>query len=249
MFDPRIWASTVVADPLLAAQQLTVSYGSQVALNGVNIDVAAGESLAILGRNGSGKSSLADAIAGVVPCEGRLRFDGRDVSRLSAHARRRMGLATVREGHRVLPGLTVNDNLRAAASMMRRRAAAEAIATQYQFFPALEARAGVMADSLSGGQQQMLAVAQALAVRPRMLVIDEMSLGLAPATLAALMPVLHEAVSDGMALIVIEQYVEVAIELCQRVLVLETGNVALESDAVSLRRDPASLRDLYLGDI
>ena len=249
MYGRRIWASTVVADPLLTARQLTVRYGNQVALNGVNIDVAAGESLAILGRNGSGKSSLADAIMGVVPCLGRLRFDGRDVTRLSAHARRRLGLAAVREGHRILPGLTVKDNLRAAATMMRRREVAEAVAAQYQLFPALEARAGVTADSLSGGQQQMLAVAQALTVRPRMLVIDEMSLGLAPTAIAALTPVLQEAVSDGMALIVIEQYVEVAIELCERVFLLETGNVALESDARSLRRDPAPLRDLYLGDV
>lgn len=249
MFERHIWASTVMADPLLTAQQLTVRYGNQVALDGVNIDLAVGESVAILGRNGSGKSSLADAIAGVVPCQGRLRFDGRDVSRLPAHARRRLGLATVREGHRILPGLTVNDNLRAAATMVRRREATSAVAAQYQVFPGLEARAGVVADSLSGGQQQMLAVAQALAVRPKMLIIDEMSLGLAPAAITALTPVLHKAVSDGMALMLIEQFVEVAIELCQRVLVLETGNVALESDALSLRRDPAPLRDLYLSDI
>lgn len=248
MFVRRIWDMPVMGDQLLAAQQLTVHYGNRVALDGVSIDVAVGESVAVLGRNGSGKSSLADAIAGVVPCQGRLQFDGREISRLPAHARRRLGLATVREGHRILPGLTVRDNLRAAVTMVRRRKAAGAVAAQYRLFPALGPRAGIAAESLSGGQQQMLAVAQALAARPKMLVIDEMSLGLAPGVIAALTPVLNEAVDEGMALIVIEQYVEVALELCQRVVVLETGDVALESDSLSLRRDPAPLRDLYLGD-
>lgn len=237
-----------MGDLLLAAQELTVRHGNQVAVDGVTIDVAAGESVAILGRNGSGKSSLADAIAGVVPCEGSVQFDGHDVSTLPAHARRRLGLATVREGHRVLPGLTVEDNLRAAAITMPRREVAGAVAAQCQLFPALGTRAGVVADALSGGQQQMLVVAQALLARPKMLVIDEMSLGLAPAAVAALVPVLRDSVADGMALIVIEQYVEVAVALCQRVLVLETGRVALESDSLSLRQDPARLRELYLGD-
>ena len=237
-----------MSDPLLVAKNLTVRHDDQVVVNGVTIEVAAGESVAILGRNGSGKSSLADAIAGVIPCRGSLQFGGYDVSTLSAHARRRLGLATVREGHRVLPGLTVEDNLRAAATMMPRREVASAIAAQFQLFPALETRAGVAADALSGGQQQMLVVAQALLARPKMLVIDEMSLGLAPVAIAALVPVLSDAVSDGMALMVIEQYAEVAITLCQRVLVLETGRVALESDSLSLRQDPARLRELYLGD-
>ena len=238
-----------MSDPLLSTERLTVRHGNQTAVDGVTFEVGAGESVAILGRNGAGKSSLADAIAGVVPCRGSLYFDGHDVSAAPAHARRRLGLATVREGHRILPGLTVDDNLRAAATMMPRREAAGAIAAQRRIFPALAARSRVAADSLSGGQQQMLVIAQALLARPRMLVIDEMSLGLAPAAIATLVPVLTDAVAHGMALMVIEQYVEVAIELCQRVLVLEAGRVALESDSLSLRRDPAPLRDLYLGDI
>ena len=238
----------VVSDPLLAVGRLTVRHDNQVVVDGVTVEVAAGESVAVLGRNGSGKSSLADAIAGVIPFQGSLHFGGHDVSALPAHARRRLGLAAVREGHRVLPGLTVDDNLRAAAAMMPRREAASAIAAQFQLFPDLETRAGVAADALSGGQQQMLVIAQALLARPRMLVIDEMSLGLAPVAIAALIPVLSAEVSDGMALIVIEQYVEVAITLCQRVLVLETGRVALESDSESLRQDPARLGELYLGD-
>ena len=238
-----------MSDPLLVAEKLTVRHGNQVAVDGVTTRVAAGESVAILGRNGSGKSSLADAIAGVVECEGSLRFDGRDVSSSPPHARRRLGLATVREGHRILPGLTVDDNLRAAATMMPRRGVSNAIAAQHQLFPALGARAGVAGDALSGGEQQMLAIAQALLSRPKLLVIDEMSLGLAPAAITSLLPVLTDAVSKGMALMVIEQNFEVAIRLCQRVLVLETGKVALESDSPSLREDPARLRELYLGDI
>ncbi|MCY3807452.1 MAG: ATP-binding cassette domain-containing protein [bacterium] len=237
-----------MSDPLLAAEKLTVRHGNQVAVDGVTTRVAAGESLAILGRNGSGKSSLADAIAGVVECEGSLQFGGQDVSTLSPHDRRRLGLATVREGHRVLPGLTVDDNLQAAATMMPRRAVADAIAAQYRLFPPLSARAGVAADALSGGEQQMLAIAQALLARPKMLVIDEMSLGLAPAAIAALVPVLSDAVAGGTALMVIEQNVEVAIRLCQRVLVLETGRVAFESDSLALRENPARIRHLYLGD-
>ena len=237
-----------MSDPLLVGRNLTVRHDNQVVVDNVTIEAAAGESVAILGRNGSGKSSLADAIAGVVPCQGSLRFDGHDVSALSAHARRRLGLAIVREGHRVLPGLTVDDNLRAAAVMMPRREVVSAIAAQFQLFPTLETRANVAADALSGGQQQMLAVAQALLARPKMLVIDEMSLGLAPVAITALTPVLRDAVSDGMALIVIEQYVEVAIALCQRVLVLEAGRVVFESDSQTLRQDPTHLRELYLGD-
>lgn len=238
-----------MSDPLLVAEKLTVRHGNQVAVDGVTTSVAAGESMAILGRNGSGKSSLADAIAGVIECEGSLWFDGQDVSSSSPQGRRRLGLATVREGHRILPGLTVDDNLRAAATMMPRRAVSDAIAAQYQFFPALDARAGVAADALSGGEQQMLAIAQALLARPKMLVIDEMSLGLAPAAIAALVPVLSDAIAGGTALIVIEQNVEVALRLCQRVLVLETGKVAFESDSRTLRENPARLRKLYLGDL
>lgn len=237
-----------MSDPLLLTERLTVRHGNQTAVDGVRIEVAAGESVAVLGRNGAGKSSLADAIAGVVPCQGSVHFDGHDISASSTHVRRRLGLATVREGHRILPGLTVDDNLRAAATMMPRREVAGAVAAQRQIFPALATQARVAADSLSGGQQQMLVVAQALLAQPKMLVIDEMSLGLAPAAIATLLPVLSDAVARGMALMVIEQYVEVAIRLCQRVLVLETGRVALESDSLALRRDPAPLRDLYLGD-
>ena len=222
-------------------------HGNQVVVGGVTIEVAAGESVAVVGRNGSGKSSLADAIAGIVPCQGSLSFDGQDISKLSVHARCQLGLVTVREGHRILPGLTVQDNLRAAAIGLSRQKVAKAIAAQCELFPVLAARLGVAAESLSGGQQQMLVVAQALLTQPRVLVIDEMSLGLAPNAIAALVPVLRGAVADGMALIVIEQSLEVALDLCQRVLVLEMGKVALESDSRSLRRDPSCLRELYLG--
>lgn len=236
-----------MTDPLLIAQNLTVRHGNQVVVDGVTIEVAAAESVAVVGRNGAGKSSLADAVAGIVPCEGSLRFDGQDISKWSAYARHRLGLATVREGHRILPGLTVQDNLRAATIGLSRREVAGAIAAQCELFPVLAARMDVAAESLSGGQQQMLAVAQALLTQPRVFVIDEMSLGLAPNAVAALVPVLRGAVADGMALIVIEQSLEVALDLCQRVLVLETGRVALESDSLSLRSDPSCLRELYLG--
>jgi branched-chain amino acid transport system ATP-binding protein len=221
------------AGPLLQVEDLEVKYGEARALFGVSFALAAGRSLAVLGANGAGKSSLAAALAGIVsPSAGRITFDGHDITTWPVHKVTRRGIAYVPEGRGIFPHLSVIDNLR---SMLRHavpageRAAAldRAIAT----FPVLGQRRRQAAGTLSGGEQQMLALARVLAAPPRLLIADEMSLGLAPLMVDVVFDGLRTARENGVTVLLIEQYVDRALAFADEALVMQTGRMTWSGPA------------------
>jgi branched-chain amino acid transport system ATP-binding protein len=238
----------VSAQPLLTVDGLTVSYGEARALVGVGFDVAEGGVTAVLGPNGAGKSSLAAAVAGVVrPSAGRVRFDGRDVTGRPAHRISRLGIAYLPEQRGVFPHLTVHDNLRA---QLRHAVPGggrdEAIAAAFELFPVLGARRSQAAGTLSGGEQQMLALARVLVAPPRLLIADEMSFGLAPKLVDLVFDSLVRARESGVTIVLVEQYIDRALELADRALILQRGSVVWQGPADEAR--DAALSG-YLGEV
>ena len=212
--------------PLLSVEGLAVEYGGVRALRSVNLDVPEGSTVAIIGPNGAGKSTALRALAGLVPAAaGRITFDGQPIDRLAPHARARLGLALVPEGRMILPDLTVLENLKLGA---RLSGGGEALDRALSFFPALREMLGRRAGVLSGGEQQMLAIARAIAMSPRLLMIDEMSLGLAPLIVSDLVSRLEEIKRAGMTLLVVEQFAPLILPLCDSVYLLERGEVVEE---------------------
>lgn len=215
-------------NPLLSVQGLTVSYGDFTALRDISFELMPGTSLAVLGVNGAGKTSLARAVSGLVRARsGTVTFANTDVSRMYAHDIRRLGLAHVPEGRGIFPTLSVQENLRMSvrriASPSERR---EAIQRGYELFPVLKDRRRQAAGTLSGGEQQMLSLAGALASNPSLLIADELSLGLAPKMLQAVLDTLREAQRLGITMILIEQFVQRAIEFADHVLILRNGTAS-----------------------
>jgi len=193
----------------------------------VDLDVAPGEAVAVLGPNGAGKSTLAGAVSGLVrPVTGTVRVQGRDVTAWSAHRIERLGVAHIPEGRGVFPSLSVADNLkmrlRRVGSPRERR---EAVARAYEAFPVLGARRRQVAGTLSGGEQQMLALAPVLAAPPRLLIADELSLGLAPRLVQSIFSTLDQARRQGVTVLLIEQFVHRALQFCDRALILRRGRV------------------------
>jgi branched-chain amino acid transport system ATP-binding protein len=223
--------------PLLAVEGLEIKYGEARALFGVSFTLGRGRTLAVLGANGAGKSSLAAAIGGtVVPSAGRIVVDGADVTDWPVHRVSRAGVAYVPEGRGIFPHLSVLDNLRAmlryAVPPSERGAALErAVAT----FPVLGQRKRQAAGTLSGGEQQMLALARVLAAPPRLLVADEMSLGLAPLMVDVVFEGLRQAHADGVTILLIEQYVDRALDFADEALVMQRGRVAWSGPAADAR--------------
>jgi branched-chain amino acid transport system ATP-binding protein len=215
----------------------------------VSLEVGAGEFVAVIGSNGAGKSSTMKAIAGVLaPACGRIEFDQRDVTGEPSHALVRQGLAMVPEGRQVFAEQTVEDNLRLGAFVFARTPAVvdQAVDRGFSLFPRLAERRTMPAGSLSGGEQQMLAIARGLASAPKLLVIDELSLGLAPRILETLFPVLQQLNREGLAILLVEQLATQALEVSHRAYVMETGQVTLQGASVDLAKDPA-VRQAYLG--
>ena len=234
--------------PILTVDGLTVSYGEAHALVDVSFDVAEGGVTAVLGPNGAGKSSLAAAIAGVVrPSSGRVVFAGRDLAGRAPHRISRLGLAYLPEERGVFPHLSVLDNLRAqlrhAAPRGRRDAA---IGAAFERFPVLAERRTQPAGTLSGGEQQMLALARVLVAPPRVLVADEMSFGLAPKLVDMVFESLERARQEGVTILLIEQYVERALALADDAVILQRGSVVWRGDAS--RAAEAALTG-YLGEM
>ena len=230
----------------LDVRGLGVSYGGARALAGVGLRVEAGRTTAVLGANGAGKSSLAAAIAGAVtPQLGRIELDGADITRWPAHRRARAGVAYVPEGRGIFPSLTVLDNLRA---MLRNAVPpaerADALEHALLVFPLLGERRRQAAGTLSGGEQQMLALARVLAAPPRLLVADEMSLGLAPRMVDTVFDALARAHERGVTIVLVEQYVERALELADSAVLLRQGEVAWSGPAAEAGDE---LRSSYLG--
>ncbi|RPF21861.1 ABC transporter ATP-binding protein [Myceligenerans xiligouense] len=230
----------------LEIRDLHVRRGGIEVVHGIDLTVAAGEITALLGTNGAGKSSTVLAVAGIArDTSGSITTDGAGVRGLAPNRVRRAGIATMQEGHRVFGDISVADNLAIAALLLPRHERAEAVAEMLDLFPEMHGFADRPAGSLSGGQQQMLALATALAARPKVLVIDEMSLGLAPLVVARLVPALRAVAERGVGVLLIEQFTSVALELATSVTVLAQGLVTLRAPAAELRDHPERLSAAY----
>jgi len=232
---------------LLAVHDLSVAYGEARALFGVSLEVPEGTVLAVLGPNGAGKSSLAASIAGLVrPTSGRIVFAGRDITGRSPHRVSRVGIAYVPEGRALFPHLSVVDNLRALLRhAVARRERKAAIERALEIFPLLAERRRQNAGTLSGGEQQMLSLARVLAAPPRLLVADEMSLGLAPRLVDLIFDSMARARSEGVTVMLVEQYVERALAFADQAVILRQGRVTWQGPA---SKAGAELVAGYLGE-
>jgi branched-chain amino acid transport system ATP-binding protein len=232
--------------PLLELRDLEARYGPVRALHGVTLEVEEGELVSVLGANGAGKTTTLRAVSGLVRASGDILLDGRRVTRRGPEAMARLGVAHVPEGRGTFAALSVLDNLRLGA--WTRRGAIDAdLARVFAFFPRLEERRGQQAGTLSGGEQQMLALGRALMARPRLLLLDEPSLGLAPLVVREIFDALSKMnADDGTTILVVEQNAVLALRHASRAYVLETGRVVLGGPADELRANE-SVRKSYLG--
>jgi len=232
---------------MLEVADLVSAYGRMEALHGVSLCVGAGEIVALVGANGAGKTTLMRAISGVQPIKsGRIILEGQCINSLPAHRRVGLGLAQVPEGRHVFKPLTVDDNLRLGAYRRQSVQAERELAHVYELFPALGERRGHLAGSLSGGQQQMLAMGRALMSRPRLLLLDEPSMGLAPRLVEQIFAVIARLAADGVTILVVEQNAYAALAAADRGYVLETGQIALTGTGQELIAEPR-VREAYLG--
>jgi branched-chain amino acid transport system ATP-binding protein len=229
-------------------ESLLVRYGPIVAVRGVSLHVEQGEIVALLGANGAGKSSFLNAVAGLVPVtSGRVVFRGEELQRLPAEKIVHRGLALTPEGRRVFPRLSVSDNLRLGAVPQRDRASAdEARGRVFELFPVLEERSRQLAGTLSGGQQQMLAIGRSLMASPQLLLLDEPSLGLAPMLVDQIFELVARLRDEGTTVLLVEQNVHRALEVSDRAYVLVNGEVDGEGPAAELRAS-AEIERAYLG--
>jgi branched-chain amino acid transport system ATP-binding protein len=233
---------------LLEARHLAVAYGDAHAVWDASLDVAEGELVAVIGPNGAGKSTLINAVAGLLRWRaGALRFAGVDLATVPAHLVSRHGIALVPEGRRLFTRMSVEENLDIGCYRGEaRRSRRETLARVYRLFPVLQERRRQLAGSLSGGQQQMVAIGRALMARPRLLLLDEPSLGLAPAVVEQLFDAVRAIHREGVAILLVEQNVALALELAARAYVLEEGRIAAAGSPAALLAD-ARIQDVYLG--
>ena len=229
---------------LLEVEGLYASYGPVEALHGIDFEVEAGQTVAILGPNGAGKTTTLRAICGMVDTEGRIAFDGESVAGRPTEEIARRGIAHVPEGRGIFPTLTVAENLRLGAHVRKNgHDVSDDIERSFDWFPRLQERYTQTAGSLSGGEQQMLAMARALMMRPRLLLLDEPSLGLAPILTRELFKVLRKIADEqSTTMLVVEQNARLVLEFADEAYVLEAGEIALSGDAAELREDDAIQR-------
>ncbi|HBK05707.1 MAG TPA: ABC transporter ATP-binding protein [Acetobacteraceae bacterium] len=231
---------------MLSVRGLSVTYGKVQAVRSVDLHITSGETVAILGANGAGKSSIVRALTGLVRVAGGdISFQGQDVTRLSSDRRAAAGMALVPEGRRVFGDMTVTENLQ-MGGYLAGRAVAERTETMFALFPRLRERRTQLAATLSGGEQQMLAIARALMRGPSLLVLDEPSLGLSPIMVQTIYRAIKDLRDKGMTILLAEQSASVALSLADRAYLLEAGSVVLEGPARALRDDPR-VREVYLG--
>ena len=236
---------------MLALRNFTTGYGSQLVIRAVSLDVAAGEVVALIGANGAGKSTLAKAISGLLPAKfGTLTLDGQSIATQSVAARVQRGLAHVPEGRQVFSGLTVGQNLEMGAYLRRdiaNRAQMNAeMDSIFQLFPALIPRLNHMAGNLSGGQQQMLAIGRGLMAKPRLLILDEPSLGLAPSLVKEMFQLISSLRARGLAILLAEQNARMSLAIADRGYVMENGRIIMSDSAARLAASP-SIAERYLG--
>ena len=234
---------------LLALEKVEVAYGGIRAVKGIDLAVEAGEMVCLIGANGAGKSTTLRAITGLVrAAAGSIRYDGADISSLRVHEIARRGLAMVPEGRGVFPQLTIEENLAMGAYARSDKAGIRTdLAHAFALFPRLAERRRQTAGTLSGGEQQMLAIARALMSRPKLLLLDEPSMGLAPLMVERIFEVIREIAAEGVTMLLVEQNARLALEVSHRGYVLDGGLVTLAGPAKELLHDPR-IREAYLGE-
>jgi branched-chain amino acid transport system ATP-binding protein len=231
----------------LIVAELFVKRGQRAVVRDVSLQIPSGQVTALIGPNGAGKSTMVAALAGLLPADGSVTLDGDELAGARPETVRAAGLAVVPEGHRILRRLTVFDNLRAATSGMARADASKGIDWALDVFSELQPKARSLAGSLSGGQQQMLAIAQALVRRPKYLVIDELSFGLAPVVVSRLLPTIKGVAAEGVGVLLIEQFTRVALAMSETTYVMEGGRIRHVGSSAQLRERPEMLHSSYLG--
>lgn len=235
--------------PLLSIRDVVAGYGPIEALKGVSLDVHGGEIVTLIGANGAGKSSTLMCVSGLLrPRKGAVQFDGADITGFKPHTIVAEGLAQVPEGRKIFPRLSVLENLEMGAYLRRDKQAIKTdLEKVYHLFPILGERRRQYGGTLSGGEQQMLAIGRALMSRPKMLLMDEPSMGVAPILTAKIFATIRELNSEGMTILLVEQNAHLALKTAHRGYVIETGKIVLEDKAALLLKDPR-VKEAYLGD-
>jgi branched-chain amino acid transport system ATP-binding protein len=232
---------------MLRVEGLTTHYGRIRAIADVDLRVERGEIVTLIGSNGVGKSTTLLTISGVLrPTSGRVDFEGQDIAGMKAHEVARRGISQVPEGRRILPQLTVTENLDLGGFMRTARERSRSMDRVFEIFPRLAERRAQAGGTLSGGEQQMLAIGRALMAEPRLLILDEPSLGLAPKIIEQIFGIIRELNAGGITILLVEQNAVMALEVAHRGYVLEMGRIAIEGSATDLRDNP-SVRRSYLG--
>ena len=226
---------------------MKVMRGGKTVLHGISLEIPPGAVTTLLGPNGAGKSTMVLAVGGLLKAaEGTVSVNGTNLTKLRPEQIRKAGVAIVPEGRRLLPELTVEDNMRVATYSLSRDEAKKGIGYATELFPHLETRWNAVARTLSGGEQQMVVLAQALVSRPKYMLVDELSLGLAPVVVQRLIPALENAAKDGVGVLLIEQFVHLALALADSAYVLEGGRIVYRGTAKELKENPEKLHSAYL---
>jgi len=234
--------------PILSLGSVSAAYGSFQALFGVSLDVGRGEAVGVIGPNGAGKTTLMRVISGILPLQGgTMSIEGQDITGLPAHRVVERGIAHVPENRRLFPRLSVEENLRIGAFIPSARARfAEQLERVYQLFPRLKERRGQPAGTMSGGEQQMCAIARALMSRPKLLLMDEPSAGLAPIVVQQVFELVHRIRAEGLTVLIVEQNVQQVLDVVDRAYLLEVGAIKLSGTAAELRGN-SFIREAYMG--
>lgn len=238
-----------MTDILLGVRNLQVAYGGIQAVKGIDLHIAPGELVALIGSNGAGKTTTLKTLAGLLqPVSGDIQYDGNSLNNIAAHQRVSMGIALVPEGRGVFARLTVAENLQMGAySRSDQSEIAADLARMYELFPRLAERKDQLAGTLSGGEQQMVAMARALMSRPRLLMLDEPSMGLAPLMVKKIFETIRDIAAQGMSILLVEQNAKLALQVAQRAYVMESGAITLSGEARELLGSEAVQR-AYLGN-
>ncbi len=239
--------SRPAGEPLLRVEAIHSYYGSIKALKGISLEVFPGEIVTLIGSNGAGKSSTLRSISGILPPrDGRIVFEGREIQELMGYQVAELGIAQAPEGRRIFPRMTVRENLEMGAFTRRDDEVGQDIEHVYELFPRLREREKQKGGTMSGGEQQMLAIGRALMARPRLLLLDEPSLGLAPVIVDKIYEIIRTINAEGTTILLVEQNANYALDVSARGYVLETGTIALTDTSANLRNDPR-VQDAYLG--